>query len=162
MEMLQRSRRPSSCLVIVAASLAMLVSPLVAKGTLDVVAKFQAIYELKVATYLDGTGRVGLLGMKGEAENISYAFNSAEWAKLTGLVAKAARAQSTGGNWTVIGTMSETGTDDVSHLVVSAGPGIRFVLSSPKKAAHTCVLAAGDIPRFQQALAQVKGFLGPH
>jgi hypothetical protein len=75
MDMLQRSRRLSSWLAIVAASLGILVSPLLAKGTLDVVAKFeQANLELDVATYLEGAERVGLLGLRGGSERNSYAF----------------------------------------------------------------------------------------
>jgi hypothetical protein len=163
MDMLQRSRRLSSWLAIVAASLGILVSPLLAKGTLDVVAKFeQANLELDVATYLEGAERVGLLGLRGGSERNSYAFTSAEWATLTGLVAKATRAQSTGSNWTVIGAMTETGVSDIGHLVVSAGPGVRFALNTPKKASLTYVLATSDIPRFQQGLARVKAFLAAH
>jgi hypothetical protein len=163
MEMLRRSRRLSSWLTIVAASLGILVSPLLAKGTLDIVATFQqANLQLDVATFADAEAKIGLLGMKTGSARISYAFTSDTWSKLTDLVAKAARAQSTGGNWTVIGAMTETESDDHSHLVVSAGPGIRFALSSPKKAGLTYVLATGDTPRFQQALGRVKGFFaGP-
>jgi hypothetical protein len=151
MEMLRRSRRLSSWLTIVAASLGILVSPLLAKGTLDIVTKFeQANLELDLATFSEPEGKAGLLGLKAGSERVSYAFNSAEWAKLTNLVAKAARAQSTGSNWTIIGAMTETGTSDISHLVVSAGPGIRFALGSPKKASLTYVLATSDIPRFQR------------
>jgi hypothetical protein len=163
MEMLQRSRRLSFWLTIVAVSLGLLVSPLLAKGTLDIVAKFeQANLELDVATFVEAEGKAGLLGLRAGTERNSFAFGPAEWAKLTALVAKAARAQSTAGNWTVVGTMTETETSDISHLVVSAGPGIRFALSSPKKASLTYVLATGDIPRLQQGLARVKEFLAVH
>jgi hypothetical protein len=163
MEMLRRSRRLSSWLIIVAASLGILVSPLLAAGTLDVVATFQqANLQLDVATYLQEPEGVGLLGIKAGSARISFAFKSDTWSKLTDLVAKAARAQSTGSNWTVTGAMTETETSDISHLVVSAGPGIRFALSSPKKAGLTYVLATSDIPRFQQALARVKAFLAAH
>ena len=55
--------------------------------------------------------------------------------------------------------VSETDTADVSHLVISAGPGIRFALNSPKGAALTYVLPKSDIPRFQQALIRVKDYL---
>jgi hypothetical protein len=45
---------------------------------------------------------------------------------------KAVKAQS--GSWKVVGSMAETETSDVSHLTVSAGSGVKFVISSPKKA----------------------------
>ena len=125
MEMLLRSRRLSSWLTIVAASLGILVSPLLAKGTLDIVATFQQPnLQLDLATYADGEAKIGLLGMKA--------------------------------------AITETGTDDPVHLVVSAGPGIRFALNSPTKAGLTYVLATGDTPRFQQGLARVTGVLAAH
>jgi len=72
------------------------------------------------------------------------------------LTAKAAKAQSSATAWTVMGEITEADAADVSHLVISAGPGIRFALNSPKGAALTCVLPESDIPRFQQALVRVE------
>lgn len=82
-----------------------------------------------------------------------------QWANLIDLIAKATKAQSTGKTWTVIGELTETETSDVSHLVISAGPGIRFALNSPQGASLTYMLAKSDIPRLQQALGQVRQFL---
>ena len=75
------------------------------------------------------------------------------------LVANAAKAKSAGNKWTVVGAISETGTSDVSHLVVSADPGVRFALNSPKGAGLTYVLPKSDIVRLQQAMGQVQQFL---
>jgi len=161
--MSQLSRRFSCGLLVVAASLALLASPLLAKGTLDIIEKFQqADTELDVATYTEPDkqpSRIGLLGLKLGTVRNSFAYNLDEWQTLIDLTAKAAKAQSGGGNWTVIGAMTEKGTTDVSHLVIAAGPGIRFALNSPAGASLTYVLASGDIPRFEQALGRVKAFV---
>jgi hypothetical protein len=58
-----------------------------------------------------------------------------------------------------IGTMMEIRTKDVSVLNVSAGPGVRFVITSPEKGAVTYHLAAGDMARFEKALYAVRDYL---
>jgi hypothetical protein len=158
-----RLRWLSSGLIVLVASLALMVSPLLAKGTLDVIAKFQqSTFELAVATYTDADakpGKVGLVGLTAGQVKNSFAFDAPQWANLIDLIAKATKAQSTGKTWTVIGELTETETSDVSHLVISAGPGIRFALNSPQGASLTYMLAKSDIPRLQQALGRVRQFL---
>ena len=157
-----RLRSLSSGLIVLVASLAFLVSPLLAKGKLDIITKFQqSSLELAVATYTDADakpGKVGLIGLTAGQVKNSFAFDSPQWAKLIDLIAKAAKAQATGNTWTVTGELTETETSDVSHLVISAGPGIRFALNSPKGASLTYMLAKGDIPRLQQALVRVRQY----
>jgi hypothetical protein len=152
----------STGLIILAASLALSISPLLAAGKLDVVAKFQqANLELDVATYTETESKpskVGLLGLAAGTFRNSFAFNAQEWPNLIAAVAKAAKAQSAGNNWTVVAKLTETGTTDVSHLVVSAGPGIRFALNSQKGASLTYVIAKSDIPRLQQGLIRVRQY----
>jgi hypothetical protein len=87
----------------------------------------------------------------------SFAFDFSETKTLIGLWAKAAKAQSA--TWKAVGTMTETGTKDVSVLNVSAGPGARFVITSPEKGAVTYNLAAGDLAQFEKALHAVRDFL---
>ena len=153
----------STGLIILAASLALLISPLLAAGKLDVVAKFQHTnLELDVATFTEQepkTSKVGLLGLAAGTVRNSFAFNAQEWPKLIAAVAKAAKTQSAGNNWTVVAELTEVGTSDVSHLVVSAGPGIRFALNSQKGASLTYVIAESDIPRLQQGLIRVRQYL---
>ncbi len=161
--MSQRLSWPRAGLVALAVALSLLAAPLLAKGTLDVVEKFRTgNLGLDVATYTDpeiAPYRVGLIALAAGSSRNSFAFAREEWDTLIGLAAKAARSQSVDGAWRVIGDLTEADTSDVSHLVVSAGSGVRFALSSPKGAALTYVLAASDIPRFQQALAKVKAYL---
>ncbi|MFA5056985.1 MAG: hypothetical protein WC485_02635, partial [Opitutaceae bacterium] len=61
--------------------------------------------------------------------------------------------------WKYVGTLTETGTSDVSTIVFSAGAGVKLALSSPNGAGITYVLAKADAERFEDALKQVKAFL---
>ena len=111
-----RIRRLSSSLVILVAGLVLLTSPLLAAGKLDFVAKFkQGSLELNVATYTEQnstTGKldkVGLLALAAGTLRNSFASDGPQWPQLIALVAKAAKAQSAGNKWTVVGAISETG-----------------------------------------------------
>lgn len=161
--MVRRLRRLLSGAVILAATLGVLTSSPLAQGKSNYVASFQQQnIRLDVVTYTEPNGtpsKVGLLGIAAGSVKNSFAFAPNEWPKLIDLTSTAARSQSSGGNWTVIGEIYETNTSDTSHLVISAGPGIRFALNSPQGASLTYILASGDIPRFQQALEQVREYL---
>ena len=55
--------------------------------------------------------------------------------------------------------MTETGTSDVSHLTVSAGPGVNFVVTSPKGSTVAHVVPEAEFSRFQKALRDVQNYL---
>ena len=99
-----------------------------------------------------------MLGLRdGSLEN-SFAFSPEEWQTFIDLVAKAA-SQSVASNWSVVGDMTETNTRDVSHLVISAGPGIRFAVNSTKGPSLTYVIGNSDVSRLQQALSKMRAYL---
>ena len=129
---------------------------------LDIVAKFQnADLEFDVVTVIDSEvepsrNKVALLGIATPSRS-SFSFRLKEWLSLIDLWTKAVKAQS--GSWKVVGSMVETETSDVSHLTVSAGPGVKFVIGSPKKGTVTYILSKEDIAGFEKALHQVKDFL---
>ena len=133
-------------------------SPGWAKGKLDISAKFTSgQVELHVATYTGDDGKkVGLLGIA-SPQRVSFAFNLGEWAALINLATKAIKTQSA--SRTVVGSMTEVGTTDTSHLTVSAGPGVRFVISDPKRGTNTYTLQKADAARFEKALGDVKAYL---
>ncbi len=149
--------------LLTAFTLAIFASPLRAEGKLKTVEKFASDKaEMIVATFYDpdaddSKARVGLIGIGAPKRN-SFAFDGDEWVRLIALCEKAIAVQSA--TWSSVGTMTESGTSDVSKLVVSAGPGVRFVISSPKGLTVTYVLQKSDAPRFQKALVQVRDFLG--
>jgi hypothetical protein len=148
----------------VALGLALLAGPALAAGKLDMVGTFvNGDTEIDLATYtaLNAQGveeRVGLVGLRlGDRRN-SAAFTPAEWRALIDLWTKAAAVRS--GEWTYVGDFTETGTKDVSHLKISGGPGVRFIVESPAKGAYTADLKPSDMTGFETALARVKTYLG--
>ena len=139
----------------------LLVEPLHAEGKLDSIAAFKTgSSELTVATYTDpqanGTTKVGLLGIASPSRN-SFAFKLSEWLAMIGLWNKAKVVSSA--SWKPVGTMSEKDTTDVSQLTISAGPGVSFVITSPKAGTVTYALAKSDAGRFEQAILKVKAYL---
>jgi hypothetical protein len=136
--------------------------PLQAGMQLDIVAKFHnADLEFDVVTIIDSEteaprNKVALLGIVTPSRS-SFSFRLKEWLSLIDLWTKAVKAQSD--SWKVVGSMVETETSDVSDLTVSAGLGIKFVISSPKKGTVTYVLSKEDMARFEKALLKVKEFL---
>ena len=144
------------------------IPPLQAGMQLDIVVKFQnADLELDVATVFDSEveasrSKVALLGIvtpsrRGTPSRNSFSFRLEEWLSLIALWTKAVKVQSD--SWKVVGSMTETETSDVSHLTVSAGRGVKFVISSSKKGTATYVLSRDDIAGFEKALYRVKDFL---
>jgi hypothetical protein len=154
--------RRSLFYVLLVFGLALATSPLWAEGKFAVIEKFaNGNTELMVAHYTDpgapgGKGKVGLLTIATPSRN-SFAFNQLEWDRLIELYNKAAKVNSA--TWTVVGTMTETGTSDVSHLTVSAGPGINFVITSRKDGTVAHTLLKADFSRLQKALREVKDYL---
>jgi len=129
-------------------------------GKLDIIGKFEShSREFVVATYTtsDGRDRVGLLAWRAGEERNSFALRLDQWGVIFGLWEKAARAQ--GRDWKMVGTISETGTTDISRIDLRAGPGVELAIASPKGARIAYVLAAADFARFEQAMRGMKAAL---
>jgi hypothetical protein len=157
-------------IVVLTVSVSLFIPPLQAGMQLDIVGKFQdADLELDVATVFDpeveaSRSKVALLGIvtpsrRGIAtpSRNSFSFRLEEWLSLIALWTKAVKAQSD--SWKFVGSMTETESSDASHLTVSAGRGVKFVISSPKKGTITYVLSRDDIAGFEKVLHRVKDFL---
>ena len=149
-------------IIVLTVGLSFFTWPLQAGVQLDIVAKFQnADLELDVVTLIDAEveasrSKVALLGIANPSRS-SFSFRLKEWLLLIELWTNAVKAQSE--SWKVVGSMEETETSDVSHLTVSAGPGVKIVISSPRKGTVTYVLPKDDMAGFEKALYQVKDFL---
>ena len=155
-------------IIVLTVSVSLFIPPLQAGMQLDIVGKFQnADLELDVATVFDSEveasrSKLALLGIatpsrRGTSSRNSFSFRLEEWLSLIALWTKAVKAQSD--SWKVVGSMTETETSDVSHLTVSAGRGVKFVISSSKKGTVTYILSRDDIAGFEKALYRVKDFL---
>ena len=133
-----------------------------AEGKLNFIEHFtQGQQELAVLTFYDpaqkkGDDRAGLIGIATPERN-SFAFNGAEWDELIALCDKAAKVQSD--SWTEVGSLTEHRTSDVSHMTVSAGPGMKIVISSANSGTVSYTLEKKDVPRLQSGLQKVKTFL---
>jgi hypothetical protein len=155
-------------IIVLTASVRTFIPPLQAGMQLDIVGKFQnADLELDVATVFDSEveasrSKVALLGIvapsrRSTPSRNTFSFRLEEWLSLIALWTKAVKVQSD--SWKVVGSMTEMETSDVSHLTVSAGRGVKFVISSSKKGTATYVLSRDDIAGFEKALYRVKDFL---
>jgi hypothetical protein len=148
-------------IIVLTVGFSILTSPLQAGVQLDMIAEFRNTgVELDVVTIVDSDveaskSKVALLGITRPLRS-SFSFRLNEWLSLIDFWLKAVKAQSN--SWQLIGTMTETETSDVSHLTVSAGPGVKFVISSSQKGIVTFVLSKDDIGGFEKALYQVKEF----
>src|SRR5262245_11957902 len=151
-------RAVRTLIIMLMASILALTGPLHARIQLDIVEKFwNGDVELDVVTIVDSDveaskSKVALLGITKPSRS-SFSFRSAEWLLLIDLWSKVVKAQSN--SWRIIGSMAETETLHASYLTVSAGPGVRFVISSTQKGTATFVLPREDMARFESALQRV-------
>ena len=146
-----------------AVGLVLFAAPALAAGKLGFAGKFDyGATEVDLATYAetDDKGvesRVGLVGLRVGTTKNSAALDRSEWPTLLALWSKAKTLQSD--TWVYVGDFTESGTSDVSHLKVFAGPGVRIIVESPAKGAFTVEIKRSDMPAFEAALMQVKAFL---
>jgi hypothetical protein len=144
-------------------SLALWTSALCADGKLNVFGKFESDgRELVVATYAteDGKERVGLIAWASGKDRNSFALRLDEWGAIFDLWKKAAGAPAP--QWQAVGTISETGTTDVSRIAMKRGPGVELAVGSPKGPAIAYVLPAAEFARFEQAMRDMKADLEEH
>jgi len=106
----------------------------------------------------DGTDlRIGLLSIVVHGKHISVTFDKSEFPTLWTLWQNAQARQSA--SWQPVGDYVETGTTDVSHLRISAGPGVRFMIESPANGAFTSELPASSFSQFSSALQSAESFV---
>jgi hypothetical protein len=141
--------------------LSMATWPVQAGVQLEIVAKFwNAGIELDLVTVVDRDveatkGKLALVGIATPLRS-SFSFRREEWLRLVDLWSKAVKTQSE--SWKVIGSIEEIETSEAFLLSVSAGPGIKFVIASPRKGPVTYVLSKDDQARFAGALYRVLEF----
>jgi len=124
----------------------------------------QSDFELTLCSYEQGDERVGLLRIQNHDNTVgnTFAFRYSEWLQLIEVSRLAEGSQSASSGWKVTRELHETETTDPSHLVVSAGPAVRFALNSPAGASVTFVLSSADFGRFNDALDGVAAFIKDH
>lgn len=157
------TRWPKILLALAALAVAFLPSAAAAEGQLRCDDKFvSAAGEMDLCTFTnpraDGTEiRILLLGIDSNRRRISITFDKTQTADFVRLWRQARDKQS--GSWQRVGDYNETGTDDNSHLILSAGPGVRFVIESPKLGANTLDLSPAELARFTSALERAVSYV---
>ena len=148
---------------VLVSGLALCAGPALAEGDFNFVGRFvNADTEVDVATFalVNDQGveeRIILLGVINGDKNISISFSPSETPALVNLWRQARDAQST--DWRPVGELVETGTVDVAHLRVSAGPGVRFVIESQAGGPLTSDLQPSDMAAFETALDRAEAFV---
>ena len=141
-------------------SLALWTNAFCADGKLNIIVKFESdSRQLMVGTFTtsDGHDRIGLIAWHAGGGRNAFALRLNEWDAIFDLWKKAARAQ--GPRWKPMGTISEVGTTDVSHIDMRGGPGVELAISSPKGPSIAYVLPPADFARFEQAMRDMKARL---
>src|SRR5262245_14424720 len=151
----------SFTIIMLSIGLSMATCPVRAGVQLEIVAKFRnAGIELDLVTVVDTdvestTGKLALVGIATPLRS-SFSFRRQDWLRLIDLWSKAVKTQSE--SWKVIGSIEEIETSEAFLLSISAGPGIKFVIASPRKGPVTYVLSKDDQARFAGALYRVLEF----
>ena len=107
---------------------------------------------------IDSETRYGVVHItQGGATNVLL-LERDEWAELAPLIAKAQPPRLS--DWTEVGSVHDTDTNDTTRLGISRGRGIRLVERSRHGPTVEFDLAPSDLPRFNAAVARVSGNLG--
>jgi hypothetical protein len=143
------------------ASLTFAAAPAKAEGALTSVAHFfNGQSKLDLDVYVEDGKRVGLVSVvqSGDDKWLSLAYDSDAADQVTNLWTQA-RAGLGGSGWREVGSYSEVGTKDVTHMMLSTGPTVRVILSSAEKGGRTFDVAPGDTAEMDRDLQRMRTFL---
>lgn len=150
--------RRLALLPIIAVLLLLHSAPVQAAGQLDVVGKFFANgVELDIATYTEGTQKVGLIGIATTTQRASVAFSPGEWDSFVNLWQNAAKLESD--SWQLIGSFKEPNTKEQDLLIVTAGLGVQFTIMNRTSGTSSFVLAKSDFGTLDAKVRQVTEYL---
>lgn len=134
--------------------------PAHAEGPLTSVAKFPGSdTQLEIQVYQQNDKKAGLIEMAAGPDHASFLFDAQLGEQVMELWNKAKAMQA--GSWSQVGSLTESRTKDASTITVSAGFGVRLILSDPKLGSFTHVVSRDDMAAFEAALQVVRNFLKP-
>ncbi len=139
----------------------LLLLPVTARAALTIIGHYDygggTVFD--VAYNAENGGKVSLLGMKGNINNVrsavSITFSKNEWNSFVALWRKAMGTQSS--SFQFVGTYKETNTKYNSLLTVAAGPGVQFTIND-QPGTLVFVLRPADFARFDADVAKVTAF----
>lgn len=135
-------------------------TPAGAAGPLNTLATFPGgDSQLEVQTYAQNDTKAGVIEMTTGSARASFLLNAELAEQMLDLWSKAKTMQA--GSWSPVGTLTETRPKDASTMSVSAGFGVRLILSDLKAGSLTHVVGRDDMAAFEDALEKVNDFLKP-
>ena len=117
----------------------------------------QGCLEIGVSNGAMTDDQFGIVKIAAQGKANGLVLERDEWSAVSELWSKAERAQS--GNRRAVGEVHDTQNSDPSRLVLIAGNGVRFVISSPHGQTVTFDLAPENFARFDAAVAKVASTL---
>lgn len=134
--------------------------PALAEGPLTTVAKFPGgDTQLEIQAYEQNDKKAGVIDMAAGADHASFLFDAQLAEQVIELWNKAKAMQA--GSWSPVGSLTENRAKDAATITVSAGFGVRLILSDPKLGSFTHVVSRDDMAAFEAALQKVRSFLKP-
>ncbi len=129
-----------------------------ADGPLTTVATFPGTdTQLAIQTFETNDKKAGLIDMSAGPDHASFLFDAQLGEQVLEIWNKAKTMQA--GSWSPVGTITEARAKDATSIAVSAGFGVRLILSDPKQGSFTHVIARDDMAAFEAALQKVRSFL---
>jgi hypothetical protein len=134
--------------------------PAHADGPLTTLATFPGTdTQLEIQTFEQSNKKVGLIELSAGPDHASFIIDAALSEQVLEIWNKAKSKQA--GSWSPVGTITENRASNAASIAVSAGFGVRLILSDPKQGSFTHVIARDDMTAFEAALQKVASFLKP-
>ena len=135
----------------------LLSNPARAEGPLTVLASFPGTdTQLEVQTFEQNGKKAGVIDVSAGPVHATFLLDDKVSEEMLDIWTKAKSRQA--GSWSSVGTITEGRPNPVS-IAVSAGFGVRLILSDPKLGSFTHVVARDDMAAFEAALLKVRLFL---
>lgn len=133
-------------------------NPTRADGPLTVLVNFPGTdTQLEIQTFEQNNKKVGVIDMSAGPVHASFLMDDAVSEEMLDIWMKAKSRQA--GSWSLVGTIAENKSKDPVSIAVSAGFGVRLILSDPKQGSFTHVVSRDDMAAFEAALLKVRLFL---
>lgn len=132
-------------------------SPAQADGPLTTVASFTGgDTQLDIQTFDQNSKKAGVIEVSAGPAHATFLMDAQVSEEMLDIWKKARARQA--GSWSSVGTVSENRSNPVV-IAVSAGFGVRLILSDPKLGSFTHVVSRDDMAAFEAALIKVQLFL---
>lgn len=113
--------------------------------------------KLELVMFKNPAGKTaGILGIASAKRN-SYGLKAADAVTLENLLKPVAKTDSV--QWRFVGSMTEVDTKSPSHLVIYAGPAVKFIVIDPSIGTNAVDLPWDDLSSFKEGVTDMKNRL---